>query len=521
MSKPSMSVPTLNRRQVMALPVLAGAAGLPIQTAHADALTPKRGGKMVLASRHGYTTDTTDPALYTNAYQSMLGLAFTNTLTEFLPDGSLGPVLAESWDSKDGKTWRFRLRKGVSFHDGRRLNSEDVVASINHHRAEDSNSFMKPIADQFVDVRADGQHAIIVTLAKANANLPALLSNYAFTIYPASGGKMDWKSRNGTGPYILKDHKPGSHAYMDRNPNYFRDDRAFANEVELLSIPDPSRRMEALLSGKVHAIDGVDLKSIAPLKSNPDIIIDAVKSSLHYSFSMRMDTAPFNNVDVRTALKYAIDRDELVEKILYGYGVVGNDTPIGPTYPYWAKTIPQRSYDPDRAKFHLKRAGINDLKVDLWTSEAAFVGATEAALLYADHARRAGIDINVVREPAEGYWENIWLKRPFVAVYWGGFPTEDEMFTIAYSKGAAWNDTRWDNPRFEELRIKAMGEMNADLSRQMYAEMQQILHDDGGVLAFAFPDIVMARSSSIAHGPLSSVNTFDGLRATERWWVVD
>ena len=510
----------LTRRQALALPATAGLAGLAGLPARAQSEAPRKGGKMVLASRHGSTTDSTDPGLLTNAYQTLLAYAFTNTLTELLPDGSVGPVLAESWDSKDGKTWRFQLRKGVTFHDGRTMRAEDVVASLNHHRAKDSTSYIKPVADQFTEVKADGANAIIITLQMPNADLPAILNTEAFTVYPAKGEKIDWESRNRTGGYVLKEYQPGIRAHLEKNPNYFRDDRAFASEVDLLCIQDSSARMNALMSGEVQAIDEVDLKTVELIKSNPSITLDRVQSSLHYTFPMRTDMAPFDNVDVRLALKYAIDREDLMQKILYGYGFLGNDTPIGPSYQYWAKEIPQRKYDPERAKFHLRKAGMESLKLDLSTSEAAFVGATDAAVLYAEHARPAGIELNVVREANDAYWDNVWMKKPFVACYWGGYPTEGEMFAIGYTKGAAWNDTYWTHPRFEELRLAALGELDSGKRRQMYGEMQQILHDDGGALVFAFADFVMARNATIAHGPLSTEGPFDGSRAVERWWVV-
>ena len=522
MSKTHLTPPSFTRREALALPAAAGMAGLigGSRASRAQAQTPVKGGKMILASRHGSTTDSTDPGLLTNAYQTLLAYAFTNTLTEILPDGTVGPVLAETWDSKDGQNWRFQLRRGVTFHDGRPLKAEDVVASLNHHRAKDSTSYIKPVADQFTEVKTDGDSAVLITLRTPNADLPAILNTEAFTIYPAKGERLDWESRNGTGAYILKEYQPGIRAYLEKNPNYFRDDRGFASEVELLCIQDSSARMNALLSGEVQAIDEVDLKTVDLLKSQPAITLDQVKSSLHYTFPMRTDVAPLDNVDVRLALKYAIDREDLLQKILYGYGTLGNDTPIGPSYRYWAKEIPQRKYDPDRAKFHLKKAGMQTLKLDLSTSEAAFVGATDAAVLYAEHARRAGIELNVVREAGDAYWDNVWLKKPFVACYWGGYPTEGEMFAIGYTKGAAWNDTYWSEPRFEEMRLAALGELDPERRRQMYAEMQQILHDDGGALVFAFADFVMARNPTIAHGPLSTEGPFDGSRAVERWWVV-
>lgn len=515
-------IPQLNitRRQALALPAAGALLTAGRSMAGAQALTPVKGGKMVLASRHGSSTDTTDPGTLTNAFQALVALAFASTLTEILPDGTVGPALAESWESKTGQSWRFQLRKGVTFHDGRPLTAEDVVASIDHHRREDSTSFIKPVAAQFTEVKADGNSAIIITLKTPNADLPAILNTEAFTIYPKKGDRIDWASHIGTGGYVLKDYQPGIRAYLERNPNYFRDDRAFADQVELLCIQDTSARMNALMSGDVQAIDEVDLKTIELIKSQPGITIDRVKSSLHYTFPMRTDIAPFDNLDVRLALKYAIDRDDLLQKILYGYGVVGNDSPIGPSYRYWDKDIPQHSYDPDKAKFHLKKAGQENLRIDLSTAEAAFVGATDAAVLFAEHARRAGIEINVVREANDAYWDNVWLKKAFCACYWGGYTTEGEMFAIGYTKGAAWNDTFWSTPRFEELRLAALAELEPEKRREMYGEMQRIVHDDGGALVFAFADYVMAKNDKIAHGQLSTRGPFDGSRAVERWWVV-
>ena len=108
----------------------------------------------------------------------------------------------------------------------------------------------------------------------------------------------------------MKEYQPGIRAYLERNPNYFRDDRAFASEVVLLCIQDSSARMNALLSGEVQAIDEVDLKTVDLLKAQPNITLDQVQSSLHYTFPMRTDVAPFDNVDVRLALKHAIDRED-------------------------------------------------------------------------------------------------------------------------------------------------------------------------------------------------------------------
>jgi peptide/nickel transport system substrate-binding protein len=153
--------------------------------------------------------------------------------------------------------------------------------------------------------------------------------------------------------------------------------------------------------------------------------------------------APFDNVHVRLAIKHGIDRQEVVDKIFLGHATPGNDNPIAPSIKYSIDPEPKHSYDPDKAKFHLKEAGLSSLQVDLSAADAAFGGAVDTAVLFKEHASKGGIDINVVREPADGYWDNVWLKKAWCASYWSGRPTIDWMFSTAYKGGAAWNETFW------------------------------------------------------------------------------
>jgi peptide/nickel transport system substrate-binding protein len=233
---------------------------------------------------------------------------------------------------------------------------------------------------------------------------------------------------------------------------------------------------------------------------------------------MRCDTAPYDNNDVRLALKFAIDREQMVKTILRGYGVVGNDHPISAANRYHASKLPQRQYDPDKAKFHLKKAGVGDIAFDLSAAEAAYGGAVDAAVLYRESAAKAGININVVREPNDGYWSNVWLKKPWCAVFWGGRPTEDMMFSTAYAANADWNDTYWKNPRFNELLVAARAELDEKKRRQMYVEMQSLVRDDGGVVVPMFAADLSAASDKIGHGKLAVNWELDGFRCAERWW---
>jgi peptide/nickel transport system substrate-binding protein len=233
---------------------------------------------------------------------------------------------------------------------------------------------------------------------------------------------------------------------------------------------------------------------------------------------MFCDRAPFDDVNVRLALKHAIDREALVDTVLSGYGRVGNDTPITPANRFFNTEMAQRSYDPDRARHHLKQAGLDQLKVALHASDAAFTGAVDTAVLFKEHAQKAGITIDVVREPEDGYWSDVWLNVPFCTSYWNGRPTEDAMFSLAYASDAEWNESHWQNARFDELLVQARAELDTARRREMYYEMQELVKDDGGTIIPMYASYVTAHSDEIAHGPLASNRALDGWKAIERWW---
>jgi peptide/nickel transport system substrate-binding protein len=268
----------------------------------------------------------------------------------------------------------------------------------------------------------------------------------------------------------------------------------------------------------VHWASRADLKTLNLLKRDPNVNIDEVTGLGHYTFPMHVDTAPFDNVDVRTALKYAINRQDIVDKVFLGHAKVGNDNPIASSVKYAIDPEPKFTYDPEKAKFHLKKAGMETLKVDLSVADAAFNGAVDAAVLYQQHAKAAGIDINIIREPNDGYWDNVWLKKAWCASYWGGRPTCDWMFTSVYAKGAGWNETNWANPRFNELLVQGRAETDDQKRAAIYAEMQQLCHDDCGALVLVFNNYVDASSKKLAHNKIAGNWEGDGYKIAERWW---
>ncbi|WP_342643150.1 ABC transporter substrate-binding protein [Rhodoligotrophos ferricapiens] len=513
----------VTRREFIVAAVAAGLTASTASTLFASLARaePKTGGHFKIGIGAGSTTDSIDPQTYLDTYMQSVGHSVFSYLTEVDPEGKLTGEVAESWDvSPDAKTWTFKLRQGIEFHNGKTLTSEDVVNSINHHRGPDSKSAAKGIVDAIEDVKADGKDVVVFTLKGGNADFAYLLDDYHLAVLPTKDGKAD-ASGVGSGAYILERIDYGVTAVVKKNPNYWKSGRGWFESVEFLAIKDVAARTNALTTGQIHAIDRCDLKTIHLLERNPKLEIISITGTQHYTLPMLVDHAPLDNVDVRLALKHAVDREKLVQTILRGYGAVANDHPISPANRFFAKDLEQRAYDPDKAKFHLKKAGFETLRIDLSTADAAFSGAVDTAVLYKEHAAAAGIDINVVREPNDGYWENVWIKKPWCFCYWSGRPTEDWMFSLTYSADASWNDTHWKNPEFNKLLVEARSELDEKKRAEMYAEMQRLVRDDGGTVVPMYANYVNALSKTVGHGKMGNNWDLDGLRPAERWWFTE
>jgi peptide/nickel transport system substrate-binding protein len=509
----------LTRRGLLQSGMAMTAAGLILPAGMARAQdAPKKGGVFRIGLGHGSTTDTYDPGLWSHLYVQTFAAARVNYLIEIGPDGNLVGELAESWETTDGATWIFKIREGVTFHSGKPFTTEDVVASLNHHRGEASTSAVKPFFDPVTDIKVDGQN-VVITLSAPNADFAYLMSDYHIPMLPAKDGVMDANTPDGTGGYIVDSYEPGVQATLKRNPNYWKADRAHFDEIVVLAILDPAARLNAIITGEVDLIDQVDPASIEMIESRDAAKILSISGNAHYCFPMDARAAPFSDNNVRLALKYAVDRQELVDKILAGHGSVSQDNPIGPANRYFYADMETKSYDPDKAKFYLKQAGMDTLEVTLSAANAAFSGAVDAAVLMSEKAAAAGITINVDRVPDDGYWDNVWMKVPFCADYWGGRPVEDQMFSTAYQSGAAWNESFWSNEAFDKLLLAARSEIDDAKRREMYHEMQRLVSFEGSTIIPMYNNYVMAVGKGVGLPAQISNNwNLDGFRCVERWW---
>jgi len=294
----------ISRRGLLKTGAAAGVLSLTGMPLRAQAT---RGGKLTAGLSGANTSDSWDARTHSDIFMiaSAQGAVF-DSLTEIAADGSLVGELAESWEaSADAKTWTFNLRQGVTFHNGKAFGADDVIESLQMHLGEDSKSAAKPIVENVAEMKKITDHQVQMTLVAGNADFPYLMSDYHILMYPAGMIEEAIQNGIGTGLYQVTSFDPGVRMTATRYENHYKGDSAgFFDEIEYIAINDNTARMNAVMTGQVDAINRIDFKTEALLNANPALRIQEVTGNQHYTFPMHTQTAPFNDVNVRKALKY-------------------------------------------------------------------------------------------------------------------------------------------------------------------------------------------------------------------------
>ncbi|QKZ05397.1 ABC transporter substrate-binding protein [Pseudomonas eucalypticola] len=497
---------------------LLGGAGS-VFAAEADAgpaTVGKKGGKIRVAGMSSSTADTLDPAKGALSTDYARQYMFYNGLTRF--DSHLVPQLelAEKIDHTDASLWVITLRNGITFHNGKSLTAEDVVFSLTRHKDPATGSKVMPLMEQFAEIKATGPLEVQIKLSAPNAELPSILAVSHLLIVPA--GTTDFNLGIGTGPFTVKEFRPGVRSVAARNPNYWKPGLPYLDEIEFIAISDEPSRVNALLSGDVHMINEVNPRSTARIAASAGHAVVDAPSGNYTDMILRQDQMPTQNADFSQAMKYLLDREQVKSAVFRGYAVVGNDHPIAPGSRYYNADLPQTPYDPDKARFLLKKAGMASVKMPLVASPAA-TGSVDMAVLLQQSAKQAGLDLTVNRLPSDGYWSNHWMKHPISFGNINPRPNADIIFSQFFQSTAPWNESGWKNEQFDQLLMTARGETDDAKRSQMYKDMQTLVHDHCGIGIPVFIsniDGVDARIKGYGSNPLGG---FMGYMFAEQVWL--
>ena len=482
----------------------------------ATAAKGKPGGRIRVAGMSSSTADTLDPAKGALSTDYVRHFMFYNGLTRF--DRHLVPQLelAERIDNDKATVWTITLRKDITFHNGKGLSAADVVFSLTRHKDPATGSKVLPLMAQFSEIKATGPLEVQITLSSPNAELPSILAVSHLLIVPE--GTTDFSQGIGTGPFKVKEFKPGVRSISVRNTGYWKPGLPYLDEIEFIAIADEPSRVNALLSGDVHMINEVNPRSTQRIAASTGHRVVDAPSGNYTDLIIRQDQMPGQNADFTQAMKYLLDREQVKSAVFRGYAVVGNDHPIAPGSRYHNTELPQRAYDPEKAKFLLKKAGMEKITMPLVCSPAA-TGSVDIAVLLQQSAKSVGLNLNVNRLPSDGYWSNHWMKHPLSFGNINPRPNADVIFSQFFQSTAPWNESGWKNEQFDQLLMLARGETDDAKRAKMYGDMQTLVSENCGIGIPVFIsniDGVDQRIKGYSSNPLGG---FMGYMFSEQVWL--
>ena len=473
----------------------------------AQAAMPKKGGKITFGwDQHG-PADTLDPILFTSTIDYTRGRAGFNNLLQFNDDMTMRGELAEEWSANDNATeFTFKLRKGVTWHDGKPFTADDVVYSMSRHLGADSISKAKGLVNMITEWKKVDSHTVKAILATPNSDLPQILGTFHFKIVQDGGAEKEgyFNHPAGTGPFRITEFRPGVRSLHVRNPDYWRDGPN-VDELELFAITDSVARVNALISGDIDIMGNIDPKAIKQVEATDGVEVFSVESGATTHIVAMVDREPTNNKDFVLALKHLQNREKLVRSLLKGHGSVGNDHVIGPAYADHCKALPIRPYDPDKAKFHLDKSGVD--KAVVHTADVS-PGSTDLCLVLQAEAAKIGLDLEVKKVAADGYWGTTWINAPLHITGWNMRPTANVMMSLMHFSEAPWNETKWMDERFDKLLVEVRGVTDPGLREEMNCEMQTMIHNDAGTILSlhrSYVDAIKSEVKGLPRVPLAAV----------------
>lgn len=471
----------LSRREFLAR---ASALGLAVAVsptlfpAKAKAATPKKGGFIRFATSIHGPDDQMDPIVFTSAIDYPRGRATYNGLVQILDNMTLHPELAEEWSTnKNASEYTFKIRKGVHFHDGSKMTADDVVWSMRRHLGKDSPSVIKALMSSVEEWKKVDSYTVKAILNTPDSDLPAKLGEKQAKIVKKD--TKDFKKGNGTGPFLLETFEPGVKSAHVRNKNYWRDGPNL-DALEMTAVTDPIARINALISGDVQLATDIDAKGLRLVEKAKGVHVNSTATGLYGGICCLKNTPPGENDDFVKGMQYIQDRERIVRAILKGHGTVGNDHPISPAYGAdHCKELPQRKYDPDKAKWHLKKSGFSSAELFV---APVIPGVEEMSLFMQANLKKIGFDLKIKKVPTDGYWGAVWMKEPLNVVTWNMRPTANAMLSIQFAPGGNWNDTFWNNERFGKLLKLSLAETDQAKRYEMLCEMQTLVHNGSGMV---------------------------------------
>jgi peptide/nickel transport system substrate-binding protein len=441
---------------------------------------------------NGGPSDTLDPAMATSGADFFRSQNLFEALTRTTADIRNELLLAESIEpNEDGTEWTIRLRPGITFHDGKPLTIDDVIYSFNRTQQIQVVGRSATAVMDFNGLKRLDDLTVRIPLLSARAEFPSDLASVS--IVQDGADDASFQKPVGTGPFVFDSFTPGQSSLFKRFEGYWQEP-AYLEELELITIADGTARLNALLGGQIDAADQMLYTQAKQYEGSDDVVVNVSPPGNWVPMTMACDTAPFDDVRVRQAMRLIVDRAEMVANAQLGYGEVGNDL-FAKGLPYYNDELPQREQDIEQAKSLLKAAGQEGLKVTLDAS-AVSPGMLESATLLAEQAKAAGVEVTINNVPPGDYYGPGYLNYTFGQSSWVA-GTVTGLMQASVGPEATYNETHFSDPTFDKLFTESQATLDATKRSEMLFECQKILYDTGGYIIWGLSPYIDALSPKV------------------------
>ncbi len=440
-------------------------------------------------------------------------IAVLNAVYDYLIDtdtaANLVPRLASSWElSDDGLVYTLNIREDATFHDGSSVTVDDVLWTIQWQ--QDAEGTVANLLSSVETVAAGEGNSIVFTL---NAPAPDFLYNLTdnkFVILKA-GAENIGEAFNGSGPFVLEEMIPGDRMILRANADYWGGAPSI-DRLECIYFDDQQAGIAAVQGGTADVIMRLDNSSFLSFSSDVNFNTVDIPTSGHHLARIRADREPGSDVRVRQAFKLATDRQAIWERVQLGYGAVGKDSPIGPSFDqYFLAEAEVPARDPQAAAALLAEAGYPD-GLDMTLHVPNSGSWPDLAQALAAQWEEAGIRVEIQLEDENSYWAEDWMEVDLGVTGWGARPVAQLYLDLAYHSEAPWNESHYSNARVDELIEIARSSLDQEQRTAAYKEIQQILLDEGPVVVpYFFAQFMVAAShvGGVALHPFSGRTNFN------------
>ena len=479
----------LNRRDVVARAAALGVStaslgalsvvGAPSVRAQEASPTPKAGGILKVGLQ-------ADPTALDPHLQSLTAIWHVvehiyNRLVRVQPDLTVAPELAESWEiSEDGLTYTFKLRSGVTFHNGRPMVASDVVYSF--ERLVDPATASTSAADlaSMESVEAPDDQTVVLTLTEPDASLLANLAGQATIIIPREvveeNGDLS-QVAVGTGPFVFVEYVPNTRVVLEKNPNYWEEGLPYLDGMELIPISEDTSRTTAVVTGTVDFIEYAPLRDIEVLEGDENLTVAGSENTNIRFLAFNLTRPPFDNLQVRQAIAMVIDREAVLGPTVFGHGEA---TQILFPANYWAALdAPIPAPDIEGAKALLAEAGFPDGFSTTITSWSAYSFLSNAAVVIQEQLKQIGIEAELNLVENATMIDQVYVTKEFdIAVTGTSAYVDPNAVLLDFKTGESGNFAGYSNPEVDALITQGIAATDQAARTEIYQQIQEILLED-------------------------------------------